>query len=196
MPDGEDWFKIYDTGEDQEDSFTILKGLLDDFRKMVARKKKRAHEEAKKKKKAKDAKVLQITKNKLREIITLDLILEYRHVLYYMSKASTLGPIKDKKLREKLLKLASHSMAYSDFLQVIIIKMGEKSGKIEFPYQIESKELDDMVRSHIYIEKKVLAMYRKILREFKLDDWMREVLKYTIDMKARNLEQIGKAYRV
>jgi hypothetical protein len=196
MTDGDDWFKIYDTREDQEDSFTILKGLIDDFKKTMARSKKKAEMEAKKKKKAKERKGLQITKNKLLKIVTLDLILEYRHVLYYMSRASSLGPIKEKKKRDKLLRLATYSMEYSKFLQAMMVKLGDKKGKIEFPYTIESKDIDEMVKSHIYIEKKVLAMYRTILKEFHLDQWIRTLIKYTIDMKATNLDKIQKTYKV
>ena len=180
---GDDWFKIYEGSEKQE-SFVILKGLLDDYRKMREKSRKKAEREKKKKAKEK----LKIEKSKLRKIMKMDLVLEYRFVLYYMSWSTHLGPRKEKHERERIFRLASHSMEYTTFLQEMLVKMGEKSGKLDFPYVIETKEPGEMAKSQIYVEKKVLAMYRSILKEFDTDPWLKQALHYTIDMKARHLD--------
>jgi len=193
-PNGDDWFKIIDS-QDQGDSFAILKGLLDDFKKTRANAHRKAEIKSKKKKEKKTKMELMLSQKKFLEIVALDLVLEYRQVLNYMSKTSSLGPRKDKKERDRFFALAAHSMNYSTFLQGMIVKLGDKKGRIDLPYKVEVMDAKEMVRSHLYIERKVLAMYRKIKKEFTLDPWLREVLNYTIDAKAKNLENITRESR-
>jgi len=184
MNDDDDWFKIYNV--DQDDSFSVLKILYADIREKNQRSSNGKKVNSSKRKN----KRITIEKKKLLDIVVSDLILEYRFALTYLNKIGTLDREKDENTERMLIQLAKCSMSYSVNLQSIIEKLGEESGKITLPYKIKNYDAEKIIRSHIYIEKKILETYKQILIEFKLDNWLREILKFIIEKKSKNLRNL------
>ena len=95
-------------------------------------------------------------------------------------------------LQEVLVQLSQSSMTYSASLYEILEKLGEKDGRMQFPYKIDNKGIKKMIKSHIYLENKILDIYREFLIECKSHQWLEGILSYIIDQKSKNLKRIQK----
>ena len=181
----DDWFKIYEGGQDN--SIPLLKDLIADIRVngKTSKKKNIAQKGLPER--------LIVEKKKLLDIVITDLVLEYRFALTYLEKIRFLDWSKDEETLKMLIQLASQSMNYSASLSPLIEKLGEKSGKVHFPYAIENYPVEKIIGSHLILEKKILGRYELILANFQLDDWLRNVLIHVMENKSKNLKNLNSA---
>jgi hypothetical protein len=176
----QDWFKIYDI--DIDDPMPIISDLINYIKGIM--------EHGTTTMKVKETDIAEDPKKRLLTIVIVDLIIEYRFGMSYVSKATAPDPGSGSIPRQMLLDLSSHSLSYSAFLQNLMGSLGGKDRKIPIPLKIDSRGIDDLIKSHIALAKKIESIYGDLAKDLGKDNPIHEAILEIKKTKSEHVENI------